>query len=491
MWERARAVLDRHPTGWDAAIAIACFLATVAGHGAVQDPRPIVLFFAAVSALPLTWRRRAPFPVAAVCGAGSIGLIAVHGFIDWPYGQLVATYTVAATSSFPARAVLVAGTVIGIAFTQQTLSKPPGSVLTSGGVFTVAFALGIGARARGDRIALLEERALRHDEERAAAAARERERIARDMHDILAHSISMIAVQAEAGPLLVHRDPDRAARAFDAISGTAHDALTQLRRTLGVLRGGPDDRAPQPGLESLPALAGRARETGLAVTVTSHGEPVPAPPEVAVAVYRVVQESLTNVVRHAGATAARVGLTWSATSLRVAVADDGRGAAAATPSAGHGLIGMRERVSACGGTFTAGTGRTGGFTVTATFPLSGRPAAAAPEPGGPAATPRPDRPAATPEPGHSAAAPAPERPAAAPAPEHPTAAPEPRLVAEVTESRPAAEVTESRPAADITESRPAADITESRPAADITESRPAAGDRGLRRGGASAEAVRD
>ncbi|GAB7050562.1 sensor histidine kinase [Catenuloplanes indicus] len=370
MWERAKARARRNPAAVDAAVAIACFLLTIGGHGAVEDPRPIVLVFAAVSALPLVWRQRAPFPVAAVCGAGSIGLIAVHGFIDWPYGQLVATYTVAAASPFAARAVLVAGTVAGLVFTQQTLDKPVGSVLTSSSVFVAAFALGTGARARRDRIALLEERALRHAEERAAVAARERERIARDMHDILAHSISMIAVQAEAGPLLVHRDPDRAARAFDAISGTARDALTQLRRALGVLRGGPDDRAPQPGLDAVPALAARAREAGLAVRVTEHGERAAVPAEVAVAVYRVVQESLTNVIRHAGAAAARIDLTWSAASLRVEITDDGRGAASAGDPAGHGLIGMRERVSACGGTFSAGTAGSGGFTVTATMPLA-------------------------------------------------------------------------------------------------------------------------
>ncbi|MDR7273262.1 sensor histidine kinase [Catenuloplanes atrovinosus] len=367
MWEWTKALAARYPAALDALIAIVAFLGTIAGHGAVGDPRPMVVVFAAVSALPLVWRRRAPFAVALVCGAGSIGLIAMHGAVDWPYGQLVATYTVAAASPFAARAVLVAGTVAGVAFTQQTLDKPAGSVLTSGGIFLVAFALGTVSRARGDRIALLEERTRRHAEEREAAAARERERIARDMHDILAHSISMIAVQAEAGPLLVHRDPERAARAFDAISSTAHDALGQLRRTLGVLRGGPDDRAPQPGLESLPALADRAREAGLAVTVTERGPSVPVPPEVSVAAYRVVQESLTNVVRHARAGSARVGLDWSASALRVEITDDGRGASGGT--GGHGLIGMRERVAACGGEFSAGTAGGGGFTVTATLPL--------------------------------------------------------------------------------------------------------------------------
>jgi signal transduction histidine kinase len=187
------------------------------------------------------------------------------------------------------------------------------------------------------------------------------------MHDILAHSISLIAVQAEAGPLLVHRDPDRAARAFDAISDTAHDALDQLRHTLGVLRAGP----PAPDLSGIPALAERARATGLAVTVTEHGTPVAPGPEIAAAAYRVVQESLTNAVRHAGAAAVRVTLDWSPERLRAEVADDGPGVV--TVRSGTGLTGMRERVVARGGELHAGTPSGGtGFVVTATFPLRDR-----------------------------------------------------------------------------------------------------------------------
>ena len=353
---------------WDTAIAVACYLLMVDWRGTVTDPRPVVLVLEAVGSVPLVWRRRAPFAVALVCGVGSVGLMAVHGDVDWPDGQLVATYTVAASSPAVARAVIAALTVVGVVFTQQTLDKPSATILTSGGVFMAAYALGTGARARRDRIALLEERALRHTEERAAAAARERERIARDMHDILAHSISMIAVQAEAGPLLVHNAPGRAERCFDAISDTAHDALTQLRRTLGVLHGG-----AQPGLDGITALADRARETGLAVTVDVHGEARTVPQDLAVAGYRVVQESLTNVVRHAGAESVRVGLTWSATELRIEVADDGHGPGGT--SAGHGLTGMRERIMACGGRFDSGTGPGGtGFVVTATLPLAPEPA---------------------------------------------------------------------------------------------------------------------
>ncbi|MCA2211741.1 sensor histidine kinase [Jidongwangia harbinensis] len=361
----ARWVTARHPRVWDGAIAVVCFVATVAERGAISDRRPVVLVCALVSALPIVWRRRAPFTVALVCGLGAVGVIAAHGEVNWPYGQLVATYTVAASSPVAARAVILAATAAGIVFNQQAYDKDPGSILYTGGVFATAFALGIGARAHRDRIALLEERALRHAEERAAAAARERESIARDMHDILAHSISLIAVQAEAGPLLTHRTPDRAARCFDTISETAHDALAQLRNTLGVLRAG-----PPPDLVGIPALAERARETGLAVAVAEHGTPVEVGPEVAAAAYRVVQESLTNAVRHADAEAVTVELGWSPAGLRVEIADDGRGVN--TVRFGNGLTGMRERVVACGGGFHAGTPAGGtGFVVTAAFPIRG------------------------------------------------------------------------------------------------------------------------
>ncbi|MCO1656852.1 sensor histidine kinase [Pseudonocardia humida] len=360
-----RWVTTRHPTAWDTAIGIACFFATIAGPGVISDSRPVAVVCAAVSALPLAARRRAPFTVALVCGVGSIGLMAAAANVDWPYGQIVATYTVAAHSPDAARFVVGVLTAAGVLYTQQTLDKAPGSLLTSGGVFLTAFALGVGAQARRDRIALLEERALRHTEEREAAAAREREAIARDMHDILAHSISLIAVQAEAGPLLVRQDPDRAGRAFDAISETAHDTLAQLRRTLGVLRAGLGDHAPPPDLAAIPALVERARGAGLTVTVVEHGEPRTVVPEVAVATYRVVQESLTNAVRHA---AVRIGLDWSPARLRLEIADDGRGDGGGT--GGHGLIGMRELVTACAGRFSAGSPPTApGFVVTATFPL--------------------------------------------------------------------------------------------------------------------------
>jgi signal transduction histidine kinase len=190
------------------------------------------------------------------------------------------------------------------------------------------------------------------------------------MHDILAHSVSLIVVQAEAGPVVVRSDPDRAVQVFDAIADAGRDALAQLRRTLNVLRPETSSRAPQPGLEALGTLVEQARGAGVRTTLDEYGERRPIAPETAVAAYRVVQESLTNVVKHAHAGQVDVTLHWDATALRLAVRDDGRGTGNPVPHLGHGLIGMRERVAACGGTLTTGPSADGpGFQVAATLPV--------------------------------------------------------------------------------------------------------------------------
>jgi signal transduction histidine kinase len=355
----------------DVGVALLCYLLMAVSSGSHSSVRPVVLLLVAVATLPLIWRRRWPLPVTAVCGAGTITLTLLDGLGDLPYSQLVATYTLAAFSGPLARGLGIAGTAVGISVSfvghDEKLAQLPVVAL----LFLGAYALGTGTRARHDRIALLEERNRRHAEEREAAAARERERIARDMHDILAHSISLIAVQAEAGPVLVRSDPSRAERVFDTIGQTARETLTQLRRTLGMLRGEAGTRAPQPDLDGLGALAERAREAGLAVAVEERGDKWPLPPELGLAAYRVVQESLTNVVRHAAAKRVWIRLDWAADQLGVEVRDDGRGPSGVNgDGGGHGITGMRERVAAVGGALHTGPGPGGsGFLVTATLPV--------------------------------------------------------------------------------------------------------------------------
>ncbi|MEV4755860.1 histidine kinase [Micromonospora sp. NPDC049559] len=361
-WGRARP-----PLAVDALIALACYLILVI-NGTVDGCRWWVFLLAGANALPLLWRRRYPFTVTAVAGAGTVWLALTHTLGPVPAPQFVATYTFAALSPAAHRLVLVCGTVLGMVVS----AVPKEAVLGVGPVgigLAAAYALGTSARARRDRIAMLEERSRRLVEEQRLVAGRERERIAREMHDIIAHSMSLVAVQAEAGPLVVRSDPARAEEVFATISATARETLVQLRRVLGVLRYDGPERAPLPDLDAVPPLVANARRAGLVATLEEHGQRRRMPPDLGVTAYRIVQESLTNTVRHSGAERVRVRLDWHDAALRLEISDDGRGPRGAG-AGGHGLIGMRERVTAAGGDLTTGAGPDGtGFRVTATLPL--------------------------------------------------------------------------------------------------------------------------
>jgi signal transduction histidine kinase len=359
----------------DAGIALVCYLATVAVPVKAAVAGGWSLFaLSAVASVPLVWRRQQPVMVAAVVGAGTVGL-AITGaqdFIPLPYGQLVATYTVVALCSPLWRVLVTASTAIGVAVVILTVFSVGTSIVATAVVpFLVAHAMGTGARARRDRIAMLEERAGRLVEEREAAAVRERERIAREIHDIVAHSVSLMVVQAESGAVLAG-DRERVEAAFDTISATGRQAVAQLDRALGVLRGDGPSRHPLPDIGDLPELLQRTRSADLDAGLVVRGETRPVPPELGTAVYRVVQEALTNTIKHAGASRVTVELDWRTTELRVRVVDDGGGTASAGPTGGRGLVGMRERVRAFDGTFDTGAGADGaGFAVTACLPLRG------------------------------------------------------------------------------------------------------------------------
>jgi signal transduction histidine kinase len=325
----------------------------------------------ALASVPLLWRRKAPIPVALLTGIGTTVLGMTRALPDLPYGQLVATYTFAELSAPLWRLAAVVVTIAGIVI---SIVVPDADVQIfgyTGLAFVTAYALGAGVRGRRTQIALLEERTKRLSEGQLAAAAQERARIARDMHDVVAHSVSMMVVQAEGGASVVHTDPDRAEAAFEAVADTGREALVQLRHTLGVLREPAVDArntAPVPGLESLDALLQRTRRTGLDVGLAEHGTPAEPPREVAVTVYRLIQEALTNVVKHAGARRVTVDLDWSPDALAITVEDDGRGPDRI--NGGHGLIGMRERVDACGGELSTGPAASEhGFRVFARLPF--------------------------------------------------------------------------------------------------------------------------
>ncbi|MEV7544558.1 histidine kinase [Streptomyces sp. NPDC089915] len=326
--------------------------------------------------LPLVWRRRAP--AAALVGvivAGSVYRLALDGpGQPLPYAGLVCVYSIALLR--PARERLVAGAVLAvvIAVSVGLNTGTARELLFALFVFAAAFALG---RLQATRLAYTEaaldraaqlERANRIEAEQAAA--RERARIAREMHDILSHAVSIMIVQAEAGPVAVRRAPERAEAAFEAIAETGRDAMAQLRTILGVLRAEEAaPRAPQPGIGALTALVDRVRASGLAVSYERTGEVRELPAALEATVHRVVQEALTNVVKHAGARSVVVRLEYGVRELAVRVTDDGRGPSGGGPG-GHGLIGIRERAAAHGGTAWTGPGADGrGFTVLVTSPL--------------------------------------------------------------------------------------------------------------------------
>jgi signal transduction histidine kinase len=247
-------------------------------------------------------------------------------------------------------------------------------------------------RWRRGYYAALEEKAHRLERERDAlsqvAAAAERARIARELHDIVAHHVSVMVVQADGAAFALENSPDKTREALGAISGTGRQALAEMRRLLGMLRSpsaGPvepvnPELAPVPGTSQLSALLEQTRTAGVPVTFRQEGTPAAGPADGAdLAVYRVVQESLTNVRRHGGpGVSAAVTIRYTVDGVTVSVTDDGRGAAArpapasstAADSTGHGLSGMRERVELYGGTVTAGPRSGGGYQVTATLPLT-------------------------------------------------------------------------------------------------------------------------
>ena len=369
-----------HPTAVDAVLAAVLLGVTLQpllrAEACGCEPTPLWGYaLATASCLPLVWRRRFPVPVALVVGL----LTAVLSATEFrepalPFAGLVALYTAAAHASrrLALAAAAVAALVIGITLAVDWPVADVEDVTIIYLTFATAWLLGHANRSRRERTAELEARAADLERTRTAESARavveERSRIAREMHDVLAHSVGLMVVQAEAGPVVVERDPARAVAAFDAISETGRETLRELRRLLGVLR---EDEAsplaPLPGLAEVPELVERVRRNGLEVALVMTGSDRPVPAPVGLSAYRIVQEALTNVVKHAGPARVTVRLEQGDGALRVEVVDDGLGSPAG--SAGRGLLGMRERAGALGGTSTAGPGPDGGWVVRAELPL--------------------------------------------------------------------------------------------------------------------------
>ncbi|MEU7138046.1 sensor histidine kinase [Nocardia sp. NPDC046473] len=329
-----------------------------------------VIVVSAVASVPVLWRRHAPITVFLVVGPAMTVLACLHAMPDLPYGTVVCAYTIAAYSPpVRRRAAFVSGTV-GILLSLVIPDESPDSYAYAAMSFLTAWALGTGVRARRAQIEMLEERARRLDEERLAALDRERLRIARDMHDIVTHSVGAMIVQAETGPLFTGPDPARADATFATIAETGRVAVQQLRRSLDTLRGESADPRHQPGIEAIADLVELSRRGGLAASLDENGPRRAVSDDVGVTAYRVVQEALANTMKHARATGVRVSLRWSDQLLTVRVSDDGAGPAHPKPG-GYGLLGMRERVTGNGGTLRHGPSDSG-FDVAAELPLGQR-----------------------------------------------------------------------------------------------------------------------
>ena len=336
---------------------------------------------ALLSSLPLAWRRRHPSEVMGLVGIGAVSLEVLRYPSAGGTTVLVALYTVAAVAdrrrSLQALAVTAGAIVIVLFANRDDLTVI--DVVANYLVFGTAWILGDNVRTRRRYVAELEDKAVRLEAEREAqakrAAANERTRIARELHDVVAHSVSVMTVQAGAARRLLDQagaGPE-VREAVASVEATGREALTELRRAVGVLRedGESPGLGPQPGVADLPALVARAREAGLSVELATEGEPRPLPSGVDLSAYRITQEALTNAFKHAGPAHAVVRVCYGADVLEVQVVDDGRGAAAdvASDGGGNGLVGMRERVALFGGELRAGPRAGGGYEVKARLPL--------------------------------------------------------------------------------------------------------------------------
>jgi signal transduction histidine kinase len=332
------------------------------------DPGPVAGFLVIAHTMPVALRRRAPEAAFAVStGAGAFYLAAGWPMVGLGVAALVMTYSLAAYS--PRAHSLVGLAAVELALAAEALFGPGraqfDTLLSNLVVLAAAWFLGDGARARRED-ALSEQRRLARQ-----AVSEERLRIARELHDVVAHNMSVIAVQAGTGRMVLDDDPEHARRALTSIEETSKRALNEMRRLLGVLRADTPEGAalaPVPTLDDLDRLVAYAVEGGTPVDVSVDGDGRTAPAGVELAAYRVLQEALTNVRRHAPGAPARVRVSFQPAEVIVEVQNPLPDGQRTMDPGGHGLVGMRERVSLYGGTFEAGPRSDGTFGVSARIP---------------------------------------------------------------------------------------------------------------------------
>ncbi len=368
----------------DVALALALFAVTEAfvftGMLMSGGVTPLSVASAAALTLPLAWRRRAPLATAAIVAGAIVVDDLVAGWdsavISFPYSIIAAYSAGAHARQRHAIAALAALTAANLVDALGAPGDRTGDLALGLVVFSLVPWL-VGQALRRERLRTAELRELatqlaseREQRTREAVSA-ERGRIARELHDIVGHAISLIAVQADAASKLLRRDPSRASEPLETIQTTSRGALAEMRQLVGLLRDSDNEPPlePQPGIDNLEPLVEDARRAGLPVTLELTGERRPLPATLDLAAYRIVQEGLTNVRKHAGSVPASVTIHYGETILNVEVRNVGESAIAS--GRGHGLIGIRERVTLLGGDLESGPAESGGFVLHARLPLTG------------------------------------------------------------------------------------------------------------------------
>jgi signal transduction histidine kinase len=378
--------IRQHPFIADAALAVAVLWVSVPPVSAIAG-RDHGLSLALIIALvcPLIWRRRAPFAVLLAMTGLALAQFVINKELNVDIALLIAFYTVAAHE--PPKRVLAAAVMLEAGAVLVALTVPPTLEVWAllSGLAAAAGSLGYYARTRRAYLAALVDRAEQLERERdqqaQLAAAVERTRIAREVHDIVAHNIAVMIALAEGAAYTAQTGTCQAVSLMGQVSATGRSALTDMRRLLGVLRApAQPERTPQPALDDIQDLLATIRAAGLPVRLTVTGQPFPLPAAAQLALYRMVQEALTNTLKHApGAAGAQVHLAYLPGEVELEVTDPGLPGKVAAPgtgrsAAGHGIAGMRERAAVFGGQVAAGPRPDGGWRVHTVLRLSPAPA---------------------------------------------------------------------------------------------------------------------
>jgi signal transduction histidine kinase len=348
-------------------------------HDVTGLARPATGFVLLAATSSLLWRRTRPLACASAIAAGLALQAAITGAdlssAGWTITIIVALYSAGAYLAFRQATVAFIVIVVGLAARElrDVSSYTRHGYQNAFWWLLVLVPFGLGAFVHSRRQASTLRQAATSSEADAAARARaavaeERARIARELHDVVAHDVSAVVLQAEAAEEMLTAAPERTRVSLHAIQQLGREALVEMRQVVGIVRGDDTSLAPQPTLGQVAAMVERHRDSGLDVTLQVDGTPRSLPPGLELSAYRIIQEALTNVRKHADGARVQVVVRYGARALEVEIADDGGNETAVADGPGHGLIGMRERVSFFGGQFSAGPGLERGFVVHATVP---------------------------------------------------------------------------------------------------------------------------